>query len=91
MSTLIVSTFSRYQLSEQEELNGQVLSFSQKQVLQNQLATIAEEKLSLKYTPDSPLTFLQQEAELQGQLGLIQFLMETSDLAEKTLRTQSNS
>jgi translation initiation factor 2 beta subunit (eIF-2beta)/eIF-5 len=91
MGALLVSTFSRYQLSREEELNGQVLSFSQKQVLQNQLANIAEEKLALQYTPNSPLEFLQKEAELQGQLGLIQFLFETSSFAEETLKTQSNS
>jgi hypothetical protein len=73
-----VSTFTSYLLSNEDQLQGQIFSVLQEAVLQNMLVDLAEEKLNLKYDPEHPLIFLQREAELQGQIGLVSFIIELS-------------
>jgi hypothetical protein len=85
MSELIPNSFSSYNLTEKEVLQGSILSTLQKQVLQNQLAAIAEEKLRLDYDPAKILEFVQQDAYKRGQIDLLSFILDASDAAERAL------
>lgn len=86
MATLIPSAFSRYSLTEREELEGQVLSFNQKAVIQNHLADIVQEKLDYPFDPLNPQNYVQKEAELQGQMKILQMLLSVSEDSEEKLR-----
>jgi hypothetical protein len=88
---LLPSLFSRYSLSEQEQLEGSILSPNQQAVLQNLLADMVEEKVLLKFDPASIQQFQQREAELQGQIGIIKFILATSDEAIETKQSQLNN
>jgi len=82
MATIIPNTFTTYLLSKEELLHGTILTTVQKQCVQNQIAYLAEQKLSLKYLPETPNVFLQQEAELQGQIIALKYLISLSENAE---------
>lgn len=92
MSTLNLSTsFVSYVMSQDEISIGSVLTTLQKQCIQNQICSLAEQKLALKYTPENPMLFLQQEAELQGQLNALKYLIILSESAEASLIQSANS
>jgi hypothetical protein len=82
MSTQISNTFTSYSLTSEELQQGSILTSLQKQCIQNQISALAEQKLRLKYDPVNPMTFLQEEAELQGQLIALQYLFTLSEAAE---------
>lgn len=70
------SSFVKYTLTESERKAGSHFAPEQKAVIQNMIADIAEEKISLTYDPDHPLQFTQREAELTGQIGILKYLLE---------------
>lgn len=77
--------FQGWILSPEELLQGQVLTSLQKQVIQNERATLASKRISLRFDPEHPLKFQQEDAELQGQIGILSYLLEMSIVAETTL------
>lgn len=92
MSTPNLSTsFVSYVMSQDEVSIGSVLTTLQKQCIQNQICSLAEQKLALKYSPENAMLFLQQEAELQGQLNALKYLIILSESAEASLIQSANS
>jgi hypothetical protein len=89
MSRMIANSFVSYELTPQEEQAGTILSHNQKMVLQNKLCLIAEAKLALTFDPSNIQKFLQEEAELQGQLGILTWLLESSLALEVSLESTS--
>ncbi len=85
MANLIPNDFSSYYLTEQEELEGSILTITQKQVIQNYLAAAASEKIGLEYDPEVKERFVQQEASLKGQIDAYRFILAASDAAEESL------
>lgn len=85
MQQLQVNTFFSYELSQSEEEAGQVFTREQKMVLQNKLASIAQDKLNLTFDPANVNQFIQREAELQGQMGVINWLLDTSNQVEEAI------
>lgn len=77
--------FQSWVLTPEEELLGTILTLNQKQVIQNRIAQYAQEKIRLKYNPSEPLKFLQEDAELQGQILVLQNLIDMSSEAESQL------
>lgn len=77
--------FQSWVLTRQEYLTGSILTTLQLQCIQNQIAQLAQEKTLLKFTPNDLNTFLQREAELQGSISALQFLISTSAEAAKEL------
>ena len=73
------SSFTTYELTDTEIREGSKLSHLQYKVIQNRIAEIAEDKLRLLFDPEHPLLFAQQEAELRGQLDILQYLLIESD------------
>ena len=82
MSHLIQNTFSTYQLDEDELVQGTLLTTLQKQVIQTQIGTIADEKLRLEFDSDKPMQFMQQEAYKRGQLDALNYLLQASEALE---------
>ena len=71
--------FQSWILSESELMLGSILTQPQKQVTQNQIAEAAQKKVALTFNPAEPHKFIQQEAELQGQILALQFLISQSN------------
>jgi len=82
MSHVIQNTFSTYQLDEDELVQGTLLTTLQKQVIQTQIGTIADEKLRLEFDSDKPMQFMQQEAYKRGQLDALNYLLQASEALE---------
>jgi len=86
MATLIPNNFSSYELTAEEELIGQTLNFQQKAVLQNKLAGIVQEKLTLTLDVSAPAKFTQDEAYLRGQMDVITWLLDTALAVEEEVK-----
>lgn len=82
----INSVFTRYDLSPEDMIMGQALSLLQEQVIQNLISSYAEDKVNLTYDTTNPHAFIQKEAELQGQLLLLQYILELSRAANQALK-----
>lgn len=76
MSYILPSSFTRYHLTQEETLAGQILTAQNIQYIQNLICDAAEEKLGLKFDPLNPMEFAQREAELMGQIGILKMLIE---------------
>ena len=85
MATLIQNEFASFELTDKEALQGSLLTTVQMQVIQNQLANAAMEKIHLEYDASNPTAFIQQEASLKGQLDAYNFLLEASVIAKEEL------
>ena len=88
---MIANSFVSYALTTAEEQAGTILSQPQKMVLQNKLCQLAETKLRLTFDPDNIQKYLQEEAELQGQLGILTWILESSSQVESQLATATVS
>ena len=69
------SSFLSYSLTQQEIVEGSTFNSAQRAVIQNLIAESAEEKVALKYDPQNPMSFVQAEAELQGKIGILKYLL----------------
>ena len=83
MSHILPSTFSRYHLDSQEQVQAETLTSLNLQAMQNLICDCAEAKVNLKFDPSNPQEFLQKEAELQGQIGILRLLVEQSAIASR--------
>lgn len=80
--------FQSWNLSPEEFLAGGLLTTTQKQCIQNQIASVATQKINLSFTPADPLSFAQQEAHLRGQIDALSYLLTLSEEAESQLSGQ---
>lgn len=78
---IIPHSFNRYQLSDEEQRAGAAFSLSNQAVIQNLLATVAEEKLHLVLDPQNITAYAQQEAYLRGQLDMLRHLLDLSQFS----------
>ena len=85
MATLLSSTFTRYELSEDELKSGMTLTTENRQVLQNMLADSAELKINLVFNPESPGNFIQDEANLAGQIRILRFILDSAESVSASL------
>jgi hypothetical protein len=85
MAQLKLSSLSSYNLSPEEQLAGHKLTPENTYVIQNHICELSEEKLALKYDPSQPMWFVQREAELQGQIGILKMLLGLSESAHLNL------
>lgn len=84
---LIPHAFSSYELTAEEELQGQLLGILNVAVLQNLLCKVSTDKLTLIYDTDKPDAYIQNEAYLRGQYDLINHLLDLNNLASESLRS----
>lgn len=80
--------FQSWTLTPEEFLQGGLLTILQKQVIQNQIASVATQKINLTFTPAAPLEYAQQEAHLRGQIDALSYLLTLSEQAEFQLSGQ---
>ena len=83
MAHLVENDFSSYELTLEEELEGSILTITQKQVIQNDIAICAQEKINLELDLLNPALFGQQEAKLAGQMQALRYRLECSDIADE--------
>lgn len=76
------SRFQSWNLSETEFFQGSILTALQRQVIQNQISTLAHQRINIKFDPYKPLEFAQEEAELKGQIHALEYLLTLSAEAE---------
>jgi hypothetical protein len=93
MATQIPNQFTLFELTENEQLAGQHLSIAQTQVIQNMLSEYCIQKLNLPYTPNDHMAYVQAEAELTGQIGILKAILDASTAATETIlqRTQEQN
>lgn len=85
MANITTGTFTHFNLSQEEILSGSILTLTQSQLLQTELAQIAELRLEVVFDPANPLKFAQEEAFLKGQMSVIRNLIDRSKEAEQLL------
>lgn len=78
--------FQSWILTEDEAIEGAILTITQKQCIQNQISTLANERINLETDPTQPLKTIQQEAYLKGQIASLQYLLTLSAAAETARR-----
>lgn len=92
MPLLQPNAFTSYILTQDEQQQGSLLTSLNICAIQNLISQIAQEKLSLLYDPTNPLKFAQQEAELHGQMLILQQLVNNSnDAAAAQLKLNLDS
>jgi hypothetical protein len=70
--------FQQFDFSAEEEIVASTFHELQLMWLQNLRADAAEQKLNLKFDPQNPQTFTQDEASLEGQIKILSHIMEVS-------------
>lgn len=86
MATIIPNTFTTYRfLTEDEEIGCHVLTIGNTQVIQNEIARLAQERLNISYDLNNTIHFVQQEAELKGRISSLQWLLDSSEIANRAL------
>jgi len=81
---IVLHSFNRYELSEEEQRAGAALTLTNQAVVQNLIAGAAEQKLHLNLDPQDMNGYVQQEAYLRGQIDVLTFLLDQS----KSYQTQ---
>ena len=79
------SLFLRYDLSDEEVIEGSKLTNLQKMCIQNQICTLAEEKSELEYSEEDKVRFLQLESYTKGKIHALEYLLQLSETAETPL------
>lgn len=74
--------FTEYSLTPDETIIGSTYNELQLCVLHNELANAANTKLNMKYK-GSDIEILQEEAELQGRINALDWLIQNHELAQK--------
>lgn len=75
MPTQNTTRFTSWNLDPLEFRRGCTYNDLQVKVIQNLICQAALEKVSLTYDPLNSMAFVQREAELQGQIGILEFLL----------------
>jgi hypothetical protein len=78
MANKIPNMFTTYEMTDAEERSGFTLSTLTLQVLQNELALHAENKITLAFDPTNPLLFTQQEAYIRGKIDVLNWIISMS-------------
>ena len=79
------NSFQSWILTENETIQGCVLTNLNTQVIQNQIAAYAQERLNLELDMTNPQRFVQQEADLKGKISALRYLLDLSESAQKQI------
>ena len=85
MATILPTSQTQYLLSEQEELEGMLLTTNQKFRIQNLIASHSDQIMGMLYDPEHQLAYLQADACFKGKRELLIQLLEDSKNAEEAL------
>lgn len=78
MAHLLLNPYSSWALTDEEEQEAYKFNDLNLKAIQNEISLAAQAKLALKFDPANPVLFAQQEAELAGKIGILQYLIERS-------------
>lgn len=83
------SPFQSWVLTQEEFASGTILTLTQKQNIQNQICalSLAKNNLEPDFSKEGKFKYLQQEAELRGQINALTHLISCSNEMEAALRT----
>jgi hypothetical protein len=86
------NSFTSYDLTDSEVLQGSILNDLQIQVIQNEMSQVAEQILQLSYDPLNPQKFVQDDSFLKGQLSVLRImLLRSSESKEAIIRLAQQS
>lgn len=88
MAKMVINAFTSYELTEAEVLMAQTLTAEQECYYRTMLSEYATHKLALKYDSKDHVRSVQLEAELQGQISLLQQILENH---EEAIRLQTDA
>lgn len=97
MATLRSNSFTSYDLSEDEILQGCLLNEYQRMYYQTEFAKISEQILGLKIgnskeqKEQNIMEYIQEHAYLQGQKEMLQTILDASIAAYTTYASKQNS
>lgn len=91
MATLTPNSFTSYSLTDEELLAAQNLTELQKMNLQNKLCEYSELILAMRFDPNTPGDFMQNNAALVGKCDLLKELLEDSTNAQLAILTGQSS
>lgn len=75
MANQLINRFTQWELTPVELKFGCAFNDLQRKMIQNEIARAALEKVSLTYDAQNSLLFAQREAELHGQIEILEFLL----------------
>lgn len=73
-----VNKFTSWEFTPIELKVASTFNDLQIKLIQTQIAAAAEEKIALTYDPLNPVVFAQREAELQGNINALEYLLALS-------------
>lgn len=79
--------FQSFLLSPEERIQGSILNYLQIACIKNQIATLAMEKVNLPFLDVNK----QREAELQGSINSLEYLLSLSEAAEQEARERASN
>lgn len=79
-----LTSFTKFQLNEQEQRLGQQLTSLNVAVIQNIRSGIAEEKIRLTFNPEKVLEFTQNEAYMRGQLDILSYILDCNEDSQQS-------
>lgn len=74
--------FASFILTKEERIQGSILNYLQIACIKNQIAALAMEKVNLTFVEENK----PREAELQGSIGSLEYLLSLSEAAEQEAR-----
>jgi hypothetical protein len=83
MAHMIPTSFTAYQLNHQEQVEGSKFTITQKQVIQNHIADLAEQLLTLEPDTKDVLKFAQQQAHFKGGIASLKYLLAVCEAIEE--------
>lgn len=88
MPAQVSNKFTQWELTAVEFKYASSFNDLQRKFIQNEIARAALEKVALTYDAQNPLLFAQREAELQGQIEILEYLL--SQQSEVNFDSQSS-
>jgi len=85
MANIKPNTFTTYELTPEEDITGSILSELQQYKLQNERAAVADSLVRLTFDPSNVSKYLQEEAELQGKLNMLDYIFALHEYAVQQL------
>ena len=78
-------------MSKEEMLQASILSPQQEQLIQSDMAQVAETILNLAFDPKNPVQFAQDDAHQKGQLAAYRYLLLRSEESKSRLNSLGNN
>lgn len=81
----------RFEFTEAETKQAMILPEINRQFIMTQICDLALEKENLSFDTANHLQFIQREAELKGQIGILQFLLDCHENTITELEANSRA